>query len=159
MAAPPTILYKRATFVTQLPVHHRYAPSHCWIAPDPDAPTPNRWRVGYTKFALRMLGEVVDSQFDHPAGTPIQPGDILGSIEGFKAVSDLYSVGHGTFAGGNPALLNDPESIARAPYSDGWIYAFDGQPDSQTLDVHQYQHLLDTTIDRILAQQKTDEPA
>lgn len=155
MAAPPSILYKRATFVTQLPVHHLYAPSHCWLSPV----EPDRWRVGYTKFALRMLGELVDVQFDHPTGSPIRSGDILGSIEGFKAVSDLYAVGHGTFVGANPALKDDLDSVAREPYSAGWLYEFQGTPDERTLDLGAYQNLLDATIDRILAQQKPDEPA
>jgi glycine cleavage system H protein len=153
MAGPSTILYKRATFVTQLPVTHLYAPSHAWLART-DA---GRWRVGYTKFALRMLGELVDVQFDRPTGTPIQPGDIVGSIEGFKAISDLYAVGQGTFTGGNPALKNDLDGLARDPYGAGWIYEFEGTPDTRSLDVDAYQNLLNATIDRILAQQKADE--
>ncbi|MBZ4217888.1 glycine cleavage system protein H, partial [Klebsiella aerogenes] len=75
-----------------------------------------RWRVGFTKFALRMLGELVDVQFEKPPGAPVQTGEILGSIEGFKALSDLYCVGKGTFVGGNPALRDDLECLARRPY-------------------------------------------
>lgn len=155
MAVPTTILYKRATFVTQLPVTHLYAPSHCWLAHTDDG----RWRVGFTKFALRMLGELVDVQFDRPAGATVQPGDILGSIEGFKAVSDLFCVGRGTFVGGNPALREGLESLTRDPYAAGWLYEFDGEPDPRCLDVNAYQDLLNATIDRILAKQKADESA
>ncbi|MGE3312852.1 MAG: glycine cleavage system protein H [Limisphaerales bacterium] len=152
MAGPPTIFYKRATFVTHLPVAHLYSPSHAWLARSDDG----HWRVGYTKFALRMLGELVDLQFDRPSGAPILPGEILGSIEGFKAVSDVYSVGDGTFLGGNPALKDDIEGLARDPYVGGWLYAFEGRPDSRCLDVEAYQNLLNATIDRILAQQKSE---
>ena len=155
MAVPTTILYKRATFVTQLPVTHLYAPSHCWLARTDDG----RWRVGFTKFALRMLGELVDVQFDRPAGATVQPGDILGSIEGFKAVSDLFCVGKGSFVGGNPALRSDLEALARDPYAAGWLYEFTGEPDPRCLDVNAYQDLLNATIDRILAKQKADETA
>lgn len=155
MPVLPTILYKRATFVTQLPVTHRYAPSHGWLASMGEG----RWRVGFTKFALRMLGELVDVQFDRAPGAVIRPGDILGSIEGFKAVSDLFCVGSGTFVGGNPALRTDLESLVRDPYSAGWLYEFDGEPDPRCLDVNAYQELLTATIDRILAKQKADETA
>lgn len=155
MAGPATILYKRATFVTQLPVAHLYAPSHGWLSRTDAGP----WRVGFTKFALRMLGELVDVQFDRPPGSLIGPGDIVGTIEGFKAVSDLYSVGEGTFIGGNPALKTDLDSLARDPYVGGWLYEFQGEPDPRSMDVEAYQHLLNATIDRILAQQKSDEPA
>ncbi len=152
---PATILYKRATFVTQLPVGHLYSPSHCWLAPA----AAGRWRVGFTKFALRMLGELVDVQFEKPVGAPIQPGEILGSIEGFKALSDLYCVGQGTFAGGNPALREDLDRLARSPYEDGWLYEFDGTPDVRCLSMEGYRDLLDVTIDRILEKQKSDEAA
>ncbi len=154
MAGAPTILYKRATFVTQLPVAHLYSPSHAWLARSDDG----SWRVGYTKFALRMLGELVDIQFDRASGAAILPGEILGSIEGFKAVSDVYSVGEGVFLGANPSLKDNLEGLARDPYAGGWLYAFEGQPDSRGLDVAAYQNLLDATIDRILAQQKPEEP-
>lgn len=150
-----TILYKRATFVTQLPVGHLYAPSHCWLGPA----GVGRWRVGFTKFALRMLGELVDVQFEKPPGAPVQAGEILGSIEGFKALSDLYCVGQGTFVGGNPALRDDLECLARRPYDEGWLYEFAGTPDERCLTVEAYGSLLDVTIDRILEKQKGDDAA
>ena len=153
MPVPSTMLYQRATFVTRLPVTHLYSPSHSWMA----RATDGRWRVGFTKFALRMLGELVDVQVDRPPGAAVQPGDILGSVEGFKAVSDLYCVGRGTFVGGNPALSTDLDVIARDIYGAGWLYEFEGDPDPRSLDVNAYQDLLNATIDRILEKQKADE--
>lgn len=153
MPETPTIFYKRATFVTRLPVGHQYSPSHCWLAATPEG----LWRVGFTKFALRMLGELVDVQFDRAEGAAIQPGDVLGTIEGFKAVSDLFCVGTGTFRGGNPALRSDLEVLTREPYDAGWLYQFEGTPDARCLDVDGYQGLLDATIDRILAKQQAEE--
>lgn len=148
-----TLLYKRATFVTRLPVGHRYSPSHSWLAES----APGRWRVGFTKFALRMLGELVDVQFEAAPGQPLKPGDIVGAIEGFKAVSDLYCVGTGRFVGGNPALGKDLDSLGRDPYAEGWLYEFEGEPDPRCLDVAAYQDLLNETIDRILAKQQAEE--
>ena len=153
MSLPATKLYKRATFVTQLPVTHLYSPTHCWLGRTESG----TWRVGYTKFALRMLGELVDIQFEKLNGAPVQAGEIVGSIEGFKALSDIYCVGKGHFAGANPALKGDLEEIARQPYSTGWLYEFSGEPDERSMPLDQYCSLLDATIDRILEKQKTSE--
>ena len=50
-----TSFYKRSNFVTHLPVDCLYSPSHFWLREI----APGRWRVGFTKFATRMLGEIV----------------------------------------------------------------------------------------------------
>jgi glycine cleavage system H protein len=153
-----TVLYKRATFVTHLPVEHLFTPSHSWLsrlASPPDEPgRPARWRVGYTKFALRMLGEIVDVQVEEKSGDAISPGDILGSIEGFKALSDLYSVGSGKFVRANPQLAASLEPLSEKPYDAGWIYEFEGAPDERALDVNGYRNLLDATIDRMLQKEQ-----
>ena len=54
-ASEHTLLYKRARFVTRLPVDRLYSPSHFWIAED----KAGVWRVGFTRFATRMLGQIV----------------------------------------------------------------------------------------------------
>jgi glycine cleavage system H protein len=148
-----TIHYKRSHFVSQLPVDYLYSPSHAWLAPLPE----QRWRVGLTKFATRMLGEMVDHGFEAPPETPVQCGEIIGWVEGFKAISDLYCVADGQFHGSNPALKEKIAVLGKDPYAAGWLYEVSGQPDSRCLDVHAYRDLLDKTIDRILAQQKQPE--
>lgn len=154
MSEPKTSYYKRATFVTHLPAERRYSPSHFWLE--------NRggdlWRVGFTKFATRMLGEIVDAQFDRTPGTSIAPGDIIGSIEGFKAISDIYCVATGQFTAANDALKSDIELVSREPYAGGWLYEFTGTPDANCGDVDSYRALLDATIDRMLAKQTDDQP-
>jgi glycine cleavage system H protein len=153
----PTVLYKRATFVTHLPKSHLYTRSHSWLAHDEEPGKTGCWRVGFTKFALRMLGELVDVQIERAPGAAVQPGDILGVIEGFKAVSDLYCAGRGTLVGGNPALAHDLESLTRDPYGTGWLYEFDGEPDAGAMDVDGYRGVLDATIDRMLEKQQQQE--
>src|SRR5688572_3359860 len=107
-----TIFYKRATFVTHLPADHLYTQSHNWLG----RVSEDEWRVGYTKFALRMLGELVDVKFELPAGAPVNVGEIVGNIEGFKAISDIYCVGDGTFVTGNPGLTSGLEYVGEKPY-------------------------------------------
>src|SRR5439155_25607152 len=111
---------------------------------------PGRWRVGFTKFATRMLGEIVEVQWEKTAGAAVAGGEIIGSIEGFKAISDIYCVAAGAFAGGNPALRQDIELVGREPYAAGWLYEIQGKPDAKCIDLDGYRSLLDTTIDHIL---------
>jgi glycine cleavage system H protein len=147
-----TVFYKRATFVTHLPAEHLFTQSHSWLSAVPDRP--NRWRVGYTKFALRMLGELVDVQLERKADEPVEVGDVIGSIEGFKAISDLYSVVNGRYVRGNPELASKLEAIAEKPYDSGWLYEVEGEPDSRALEVNGYRNLLDATIDRLLQKEQ-----
>jgi glycine cleavage system H protein len=113
--------------------------------------------VGLTKFATRMLGEMVDHGFEVEAGAAVQCGQIIGWVEGFKAISDLFCVVEGEFLGSNSALKERISLISKDPYQKGWLYEVKGQPDVKCLDVHAYRDLLDKTIDRILARQKGDE--
>ncbi len=147
-----TLFYKRSHFVTHLPVDFLYSPSHAWIARHDDT----TWRVGLTKFATRMLGEMVDHGFDTPLGTPVKPGQVVGWIEGFKAITDVFCIGEGEFAGSNPALKADVSQISEKPYDEGWLYLVKGKPDPRCVDVQAYRAILDETIDRILEKQKSD---
>ena len=150
---PKTLFFKQSHFVTHLPVDYRYTRSHFWA----ESRTGDRLRLGFTKFATRMLGEMVDHKFDTDAGAAVRPGQVLGWIEGFKAISDVICVGQGSFARGNPALQENIALITDANYLDGWLYEINGQLDDQSLDVQQYADHLKTTIDKILEKQRTDE--
>jgi glycine cleavage system H protein len=148
-----TLFYKRATFVAHLPVGHRYTPSHAWIAAVPGEE--NCWRVGLTRFALRMLGELVEVRFEAIPGQPVKVGEILGSIEGFKALSDLYGVINGVFEAGNEALNAGLEILSRDVHRT-WLYQGRGDPDPRATDVSGYMAVLDATIDRMLEKQNAD---
>ena len=80
---------------------------------------------------------------------PVQAGQRLGTVEGFKAVSDLYCVVDGAFAGSNPALTAEACLTHSDPYVAGWLYQVEGEPGPDTLDVHGYIALLTETIDRL----------
>ncbi|MBI1896204.1 MAG: glycine cleavage system protein H [Acidobacteria bacterium] len=141
------LAYKRARFGTRLPTDRLYTRSHYWLKET----GPGRWRVGFTKFATRMLGDIVEYQFDVAAGTPVAIGAKIGWIEGFKAVSDLYSVAEGRFEGGNADLREDITLIESDPYERGWLYAVEGRPEPGSVDAGGYAAVLDATIDKMLA--------
>ena len=149
---PATLFYKRSRFVTHLPVNYLYTRSHFWLAAEPDG----AWRVGLTKFATRMLGEMVDHGFDLEADANVTVGQIIGWVEGFKAISDVYCVASGTFVGTNPALREKISLIDKEPYTSGWIYAVRGAPDEKSFDVNGYRAHLDRAIDLIFSKQKNE---
>ncbi len=154
-----TIRFRHAHFSARFPVGCRYAPSHFWLAPADAAATiaadgrctRGLWRVGFTKFATRMLGELVEMTLDVAPGAAVAGGQRLGTVEGFKAVSDLYCVADGTFAGANAALTAESCLTHSDPYVAGWLYQVEGAPAAETLDVHGYIALLGETIDRLQA--------
>ena len=144
------IRYKRSRFATRLPAGHRYTRSHYWLKRD-DA---GLWRIGLTTFATRMLGDLVECMFAVEPGETVEIGQALGSIEGFKAISDIYAVASGRFVGANEALDTDITLAESAPYGNGWLYAVDGAADPDSLDVDEYVHVLDATVDRMLASRR-----
>ena len=145
--------YKRSSFSTPLPRHYPYSPSHYWLEPREG----NVLRVGLTKFSTRMLGDMVDLGFDAKPEASVDPGDVIGWIEGFKAIADIYCVAQGAFLGANPQLEQDIEHVSRSPYLEGWLFEVRGKPDERCVDVDGYARLLDEAIDRILEQQRDEE--
>lgn len=145
-----TLPYKRSHFSTQLPVDYRYSPSHAWAVERRQG----LWRVGFTRFATRMLGEMVDHGFETRPGETVPLGHIVGWVEGFKAISDLFSIVAGEFVAGNAQLKDQITLITRDPYGAGWLYEIQGKPDSRCMEVRAYAALLDQTIDRLLEKQQ-----
>ena len=147
------ILYKHSRFSARFPEGYRYTRSHYWMAPQGDG----IWRAGFTKFATRMLGELVEADFRVAAGQAVHPGEEIGTVEGFKAASDVFCALEGNFVEGNPALQEDSCIIRSSPYVDGWLYAVKGEPEEGSLDVHQYIEHLDGIIRRMHAQERNQE--
>ncbi len=140
------IRYKRSRFSTRLPSDLLYSPSHYWIGRE----VAGVWQVGFTKFATRMLGEMVELDFEVEAGEAIETGQTVGWVEGFKAVTDLFSPLDGTFCGANAQLEDAVDLVGRDPYRRGWLYRVQGRPDDDWLDVRGYMTLLDQSIDKML---------
>ena len=145
MTSADEIFYRRVLFRTRLLGDRLYTPSHFWVKQDSDGV----WRVGLTKFASRMLGDIVEIGFDVVSGARVDIGDTLGWFEGFKARSDLYAVVAGTFRETNPLLIDRIAVVDDDRYRRGWLYSVHGAPDPQAMDMHAYARLLDDTIDRM----------
>ena len=143
------IRYRRSRFSAKLRADLRYTPGHCWLEPGPSG----SWRVGYTRFAQRMLGELVEFELKQASGSSVSLGQSIGWIEGFKALSDIYAAATGAIVGSNPELDRDITLFDRDGLEGTWLYAIEGEPDPNSMDVHGYIGILDTTIDQMLAEQ------
>jgi len=98
-----------------------------------------------------MLGDLVEYGFEVTPGDTVDLGQPIGSVEGFKALTELYCVGEGEFVSGNPELEQDITLFDTDPYHRGWLYRFRGVPDPDSVDVHGYVNILDATIQKMLA--------
>jgi glycine cleavage system H protein len=145
--------YRRSRFTTHLPRDRRYSPAHYWLLEE----APGVWRVGLTKFATRMLGDIVEFDFSVNAGANIGVGDEIGSIEGLKAVTTIYASGSGRFLGEGTLLRQDVTLAESDPYGDGWLYRLQGEPAADAVDVEGYVAILDATIDKMLASRHAGE--
>ena len=145
------IRYKRSRFRDRLLRNRLYTASHFWIE---DCGS-DEYKVGFTRFARRMLGEAVEIDFEIHANSPVELGETIGWAEAFKAVTDLYSVGNGTFITGNPALADNPHLVDLDPDGEGWLYRFRGEPDPESGPAEQYVEVLDRQIDKIMGKPDT----
>ncbi|MEM1452442.1 MAG: glycine cleavage system protein H [Planctomycetota bacterium] len=152
--------FERAKFRTRLPRGHFYTAGHMWLR-RVDGPVegasagdgPPVWQVGLTRFALRMLGEPVDLDFEVKPDAEVAKGDVVGWFEGFKAVSDLYSPIDARFVGGNPALDAGLDPVHRSGYERGWLFSLRGEVDEDCVDAEGYAAVLEAAIDKVLGEQ------
>ena len=141
--------FQRAKFKTRLPHGRLYTAGHMWLRQAGES----RWEIGLTRFALRMLGEPVEIDFEAAGGSSVETGQVVGWLEGFKAVTDLYSPISGRFAGGNPALDSEIRAIHSSPYDRGWLFSIEGDPGDDCVDTEGYASFLEATIDKMLGEQ------
>lgn len=97
------------------PVDIRYTSEHEWIRVEGEEAF-----VGITDYAQSELGEIVF--VDVPSlGDTIGQGEVFGSIEAVKTVSDLNMPVTGEVLEVNGALDAQPELVNNDPYGEGWI--------------------------------------
>jgi glycine cleavage system H protein len=145
---PPgeTIAYRRSRFATHLPVDRRYTRAHYWLLED----SPGIWRVGFTKFGTRLLGDLVEFGFGVAPGAPVTLAQDIGWVEGFKAVTSLSCVVDGQFLGAGDEVREDITLVETDPYGRGWLYRVRGRADPASVDAHGYVSILDAAVDTLL---------
>ena len=105
--------------------------------------------IGVTRFAVDQLGDV--TQVDLPKeGETVRQGEVFGSVESVKAVSDLFAPFSGKVVKVNTPLGESPEYVNEDPYDEGWMIQIElGKPDeTKTLmDADAYQEFLKESAD------------
>lgn len=97
------------------PDNYKYTKEHEWILVEGDTGT-----IGITDHAQHELGDIV--YVDLPkAGTGVEQGKALGSVESVKAVSDIYSPVTGEVIESNGDLSGAPEKLNSDPHGAAWL--------------------------------------
>ncbi len=97
------------------PVELRYTKDHEWISLEGDIAT-----IGITEFAQGELGDIVFCDIN-AVGKSFAAGEVFGSVEAVKTVSDLFSPVSGTITEMNANLEKNPELVNNEPYGGGWM--------------------------------------
>jgi len=93
----------------------RYTKDHEWIRLEGDIAT-----IGITDFAQQELGDIVYVEVE-TVGQELNAGDVFGTVEAVKTVSDLYLPVSGSIMEINPKLNANPELVNTDPYGEGWM--------------------------------------
>ena len=97
------------------PDHLKYTKDHMWVMAEDGQIT-----IGITFFAQLELGGIAFVEIK-TIGKHIQKGQVFGTLEAVKTVSDMFLPVSGIVKEVNPMLANDPGLINRDPYETGWI--------------------------------------
>ncbi|MCE7067929.1 glycine cleavage system protein GcvH [Dyadobacter sp. CY326] len=97
------------------PSELKYTEDHEWIRIDGDIAT-----IGITDHAQNELGDIVYVDIN-TVGDELVKGEVFGSVEAVKTVSDLLIPVGGTVLEVNEELDGEPELVNTDPYGRGWM--------------------------------------
>ncbi|WP_343328279.1 glycine cleavage system protein GcvH [Polaribacter staleyi] len=123
----------------KLPLELKYTKDHEWIKIEGNTAT-----VGITEFAQGELGDIVYVDVDTLDDT-VEEGEVFGSVEAVKTVSDLFMPLTGEVIEFNEALEDEPELVNSDPYGKGWMIKVDISDTTQInnlLDAAAYKELI-----------------
>ena len=97
-------------------------------------------KVGITDYAQKQLGDVVYLELPQ-VGRALKKGEVFGTIESVKAVSELYSPVDGDVTEVNSALAQNPEAVNKDPHGSWMIAVKVTGGDGDLLDAAAYTDL------------------
>jgi glycine cleavage system H protein len=114
----------------------KYTKDHEWVRL-----SGSEARVGITDYAQRQLGDVVYLELPD-VGRSFNKGDVFGTIESVKAVSELYCPVSGEVTEVNSSLVQKPEAVNSDPHG-SWMIVLktSGGGETGLLDAAQYADL------------------
>ncbi len=122
------------------PDNLRYTKEHEWVKQEEG----NTFLVGITEYAQKELGDIVYVEVE-TIGKSMQAGEVFGTVEAVKTVSDLFLPVTGVIAELNPALANAPDLVNTDPYGKGWMIKLtvkDPAEVAKLLDAAAYESLV-----------------
>ena len=121
------------------PENLKYTKDHEWVKIEGDTIT-----VGITDFAQGELGDIVYVEIE-TVGDSIDNGDVFGTVEAVKTVSDLFMPLSGEVLEFNEKLEGEPELVNSDAYGDGWMIKMTISDSSEVdalLDAAAYKELI-----------------
>ena len=97
------------------PQNLKYTNEHEWIRVEGDIAY-----VGITDYAQEQLGDIVFVDIA-TVGESLEAGEVFGTIEVVKTISDLFLPVAGEVLEQNEALEENPELVNKDPYGEGWL--------------------------------------
>lgn len=122
-----------------VPANLKYSKDHEWVLVEGKEVT-----VGITDFAQRELGDIVFIEIE-TLGEKLGQGEIFGTIEAVKTVSDLFMPVSGTVTMKNSELDDAAELVNSDPYGKGWMIKVaidDASEIDALLDAEAYKKLI-----------------
>tara|TARA_S200000501_G_scaffold90532_1_gene83728 strand:+ start:396 stop:770 length:375 start_codon:yes stop_codon:yes gene_type:complete len=93
----------------------KYTKDHEWIRVDAE-----HAYIGITDFAQGELGDIVYVEIE-TLEESVDMGNVFGTIEAVKTVSDLFMPVNGVIIEVNEKLESEPELVNNDPYGEGWM--------------------------------------
>jgi glycine cleavage system H protein len=122
------------------PANLRYTKEHEWVRQEEG----NTFLVGITDYAQHELGDIVYVEVE-TIGKTMEAGQVFGTVEAVKTVSDLFLPVSGTVIELNPELANAPDLVNTDPYGKGWMIRLtvkDPADIAKLLDAAAYESLV-----------------
>ena len=122
-----------------IPEGLKYTKDHEWVKIENDIAT-----IGITEFAQGELGDIVFIEVDG-LDEDLNPGDVFGTVEAVKTVSDLFMPITGNVFEMNEALEDSPEKVNQDPYGAGWLIKVkltDDADASELISAEEYKELI-----------------
>jgi glycine cleavage system H protein len=120
------------------PQELKYTKDHEWVKIDGDIAT-----IGVTDFAQKELGDIVYVEVE-TIGETIDAGEVFGTVEAVKTVSDLFMPVTGEVLEFNTELESAPEMVNESPYENGWMVKvkLSGDLPDDLMDADTYKELI-----------------
>ncbi|HPW66255.1 MAG TPA: glycine cleavage system protein GcvH [Salinivirgaceae bacterium] len=99
----------------KLPTNIKFTEEHEWVKIEGDIAT-----IGITDFAQQQLGDIVFVEIE-TEGETLSKGEVFGTVEAVKTVSDLFMPLSGEVIEVNEELTSSPETVNKDPYGKGWM--------------------------------------